>query len=525
MPRPPKKPFGKPFRPRSDSSDRPDRPARPGAKPFGKPGGKPRFGKTEEPPAHKYHAKEGAGDAPSGYGVYKREGGPPGGDRPRTFDKPFEKRPYDPDRKPPFKKRPYAAAGAEGERPAFKRPYDPDRKPPFKKRPYTPREGGAEGGERPAYAKRPYTPRAEGAEGGERPAYAKRPYTPRAEGGERPAYAKRPYTPRTESAEGGERPAYAKRPYTPRAEGAEGGERPAYAKRPYTPRTEGAEGGERPDYAKRPYSPRGDKPAFKKPFTKRTWTDEKPTPRPDRDFPQSRHSANPENDLIHGHHAVAAAVANEKRKIVHLWTTENALARLIEENVTLPSEIETVHPRLLDHMLAGQDAVHQGIIVEAEPLEQPQLNQIEKGGLVVLLDQVTDPHNVGAILRSCAAFGVTAVVSPARHTAATNGTLFKAASGAYEYVPFVKVTNLARAIDELKGYGFTIVGLDSEAETTMDQVERTKPMALVLGAEGKGVRDLTREACDVVARLEMTGPIKSLNVSIATAVSLYALTR
>jgi 23S rRNA (guanosine2251-2'-O)-methyltransferase len=496
MSRPPKKPFGKPFRPRSESSDRPDRPARPGArpgaKPFGKPGGqpggKPRFGKSEEPPAPKYHAKEGAGDAPSGYGVYKREGGPPRGDRPRTFDKPFEKRPYDPDRKPPFKKRPYAAASAEGERPAFKRPYDPDRKPPFKKRPYTPREGGAEGGERPAYAKRPYTPRAEGAEGGERPAYAKRPYTPR-------------------------------------AEGAEGGERPAYAKRPYTPRTEGAEGGERPAYAKRPYSPRGDKPAFKKPFTKRTWTDEKPAPRPDRDFPESRHTANPENDLIHGHHAVAAAVANEKRKIVHLWTTENALARLIEENVTLPSSIETVHPRLLDHMLAGQDAVHQGIIVEAEPLDQPQLNQIEKGGLVVILDQVTDPHNVGAILRSCAAFGVTAVVSPARHTAAANGTLFKAASGAYEYVPFVKVTNLARAIEELKGYGFTIVGLDSEAETTMDAVERTRPMALVLGAEGKGVRDLTRESCDIVARLEMTGPIKSLNVSIATAVSLYALTR
>jgi 23S rRNA (guanosine2251-2'-O)-methyltransferase len=507
MPRPPKKPFGKPSRPRSDSSDRPNRTSRPAG--AGKPFGKPRFGKSEEPPQAKYRAKEGASDAPSGYGVYKREGGPPAredrprSDRPRTFDKSgdrpfrsdsdkprFEKRPYDPDRKPAYRPRPAEGEGASSDRPAFKRPYDPDRKPPFKKREY-----GAPS-DRP---KRPYDP-------DRKPTYRPRPAAAEGEGGaeasERPAY-KRPYDP-------DRKPPFKKREYS------EASEKPVY---------------EKPAYEKRAYAPRDGKPSFKKdgyqkkPFVKRQWTEERPTPRPDRDFPQSRHTANPENDLIHGHHAVAAAVANEKRKIVHLWCTENALARLVEENVTLPSSIETVHPRLLDHMLVGQDAVHQGIILEAEPLDQPQLNQIEKGGIVVLLDQVTDPHNVGAILRSCAAFGVSAVVSPARHTAAANGTLFKAASGAYEYVPFVKVTNLARAIDELKGYGFTVIGLDSEAETTMDQVERKRPLALVLGAEGKGVRDLTRESCDHVARLEMTGPIKSLNVSIATAVSLYALTR
>ena len=233
----------------------------------------------------------------------------------------------------------------------------------------------------------------------------------------------------------------------------------------------------------------------------------------------------PENDLIYGAHSVAAALANSKRKCVKLWTTENGAARLREEIGTLPIEPELVHPRLLDHMLKGQDAVHQGIILEAIPLRQPRLDQLPHEGLVLVLDQVTDPHNVGAIMRSCAAFNVTGLVTTARNAAETNGAFMKAASGAYEHVPYVTVTNLARALAELRTNGFKLVGLDSEAQTNMDDLAPSRPLALVLGAEGKGLRQLTRETCDVMARIEMPGKIKSLNVSIAAAVSLYALSR
>ena len=161
---------------------------------------------------------------------------------------------------------------------------------------------------------------------------------------------------------------------------------------------------------------------------------------------------------------------------------------------------------------------------DAKPLHQPNLDEVPRDGLIVLLDQVTDPHNVGAIMRSCAAFNVSAVVVTARHSADASGVFFKAASGAFEHVPYVTVTNLARAIDELKDYGFHIVGLDSEAEVSMADVPKVRPLALILGAEGKGLRHLTVKSCDQVAKLDMPGAIKSLNVSIATAVSLYALT-
>jgi 23S rRNA (guanosine2251-2'-O)-methyltransferase len=169
--------------------------------------------------------------------------------------------------------------------------------------------------------------------------------------------------------------------------------------------------------------------------------------------------------------------------------------------------------------------VHQGLLLEAKPLIQPRLDQIEKSGLVVMLDQVTDPHNVGAILRTCAAFRVTALVTTARHSPEGSGVLFKAASGAYEHVPYVKVTNLARAMAELKDYGFRIAGLDSEAPGLLQDLDSAPPLAVVMGAEGKGLRQLTRDSCDHLVRLDLDGPIRSLNVSNACAVALYALTR
>ena len=231
-----------------------------------------------------------------------------------------------------------------------------------------------------------------------------------------------------------------------------------------------------------------------------------------------------ENDIIYGAHPVEEALKNPKRKIVKLTCTLNGAERLKALTQPLGITPEIVNPKVLDRKVEP-DAVHQGMILEAKALRQPQLNEIEQSGVVVMLDQVTDPHNVGAILRSCAAFQVTAVVTTARHSAEASGVLFKAASGAYEHVPFVKVTNLARAMEELRDAGFRLVGLDSEAETVLGAVDKTPPLVLVLGAEGKGLRELTRKNCDVVAKLDFSGAIRSLNVSNAAAVALYALTR
>ena len=231
-----------------------------------------------------------------------------------------------------------------------------------------------------------------------------------------------------------------------------------------------------------------------------------------------------ENDIIYGAHPVEEALKNPKRKFVKLTCTLNGAERLRALTQPLGITPEIVNPKVLDRKVEP-DAVHQGMILEAKALRQPQLDEIEQSGVVVMLDQVTDPHNVGAILRSCAAFQVTAVVTTARHSAEASGVLFKAASGAYEHVPFVKVTNLARAMEELRDAGFRLVGLDSEAETVLGAIDKTPPLVLVLGAEGKGMRELTRKNCDVVAKLDFSGAIRSLNVSNAAAVALYALTR
>lgn len=230
-----------------------------------------------------------------------------------------------------------------------------------------------------------------------------------------------------------------------------------------------------------------------------------------------------ENDLIYGVHPVTEALKNPKRRAVALTATRNAADRLSAEIAAAGLTPSIVHPRDLDRRL-GAEAVHQGLLLEARPLLQPHLDQIDRGGVVVLLDQVTDPHNVGAILRSCAAFRVTALVATARHSPEGSGVLFKSASGAYEHVPYVKVTNLARAMAELKEYGFRILGLDSDAPEPIAAAAKTPPLAIVLGAEGKGLRQLTRDTCDGLVRLDLHGPIRSLNVSNAAVLALHILT-
>ncbi len=240
--------------------------------------------------------------------------------------------------------------------------------------------------------------------------------------------------------------------------------------------------------------------------------------------PGRRDTAPDSPDLLYGYHTVAAALSNPKRRFLSVKSTLNMADRLKQAFASANLTPEIMRPAELDR-LTGPDAVHQGVVLEARPLPQPRLDQIPRKGVVVMLDQVTDPHNVGAIMRSCAAFATTALVTTARHSPQASGTLFKSASGAFEHVPFVKVTNLARAMDELRGYGFSVLGLDSVAETPIDETAPTFPLAVVLGAEGKGLRRLTRDTCDRLVRLDLPGAIKSMNVSNAAALTLYALSR
>ncbi len=224
--------------------------------------------------------------------------------------------------------------------------------------------------------------------------------------------------------------------------------------------------------------------------------------------------------LLYGWHTVEAALANPERQIRRLLATENAIRRLTDENVALRVTPELVRPETLDARL-GADAVHQGLLMEADPLPTPEVEDLPAQGIVLVLDQITDPHNVGAILRSAAAFAVEAVVTTARHSPEATGVLAKAASGALEYVPIAIVANLARGLDALKDRGYFVVGLDSEAADTFATAPMRRPLAIVLGAEGKGLRHLTRNTCDVMARLDLPGRIKSLNVSNATVLALH----
>lgn len=228
--------------------------------------------------------------------------------------------------------------------------------------------------------------------------------------------------------------------------------------------------------------------------------------------------------VLYGWHPVAEALRNGARRIRRLLATENAARRLAEELPEIEAAPEIVRPGEIDALLEP-DAVHQGLYAEADPLPGYELDTLPDDALVLALDQITDPHNVGAIVRTAAAFGVTAILTTARHSPAATGVLAKSASGGLEHVPFVVVRNLGDALDRLGERGFLRIGLDSEGGETFESLEARRPALLVLGAEGKGLRARTRSLCDVVARLDMAGAIKSLNVSNAAAIALYALTR
>ncbi|MBA2127414.1 23S rRNA (guanosine(2251)-2'-O)-methyltransferase RlmB [Hyphomicrobium methylovorum] len=227
---------------------------------------------------------------------------------------------------------------------------------------------------------------------------------------------------------------------------------------------------------------------------------------------------------LFGLHAVEAALRNPARRAHRLLLTENAERRLIEALGAISPPIERVTPRDLDRRL-GADTVHQGVLLETEPLPEPHFEDLAKDANarpLIVLDQVTDPHNVGAILRSASVFGASGLVMTRRHSPPLNGVLAKSASGALELVPVALVANLARALDELKEAGFTVLGLDGEAEQSIADADWSRPTAIVMGAEGKGLRELTRKTCDSLVRIPQDGQLASLNVSNAAAVALYA---
>jgi 23S rRNA (guanosine2251-2'-O)-methyltransferase len=235
---------------------------------------------------------------------------------------------------------------------------------------------------------------------------------------------------------------------------------------------------------------------------------------------QSHGTAN--RPRLWGKHAVAAALDNPQRRVLRAWATREAAATM-----KFPPEVALTLAEAPDlGRLVPHDAPHQGVVIEVEPLDDAWLdgilNDASERAVLLVLDQVTDPHNIGAILRSAAAFGAIAIVTQDRHSPPESGVVAKAASGALERVPWIRIVNLARSLEEIGEAGFWRIGLTGDAETELARALGPPRVALVLGAEGPGLRPNTREHCDALARLPIGDAVESLNVSNAAAVALYA---
>lgn len=246
---------------------------------------------------------------------------------------------------------------------------------------------------------------------------------------------------------------------------------------------------------------------------------------------RERKGDGPQSLWLFGLHAVRDALRNPNRQKMRLMVTRNAMDKLAEDITAAGIEAEMVEPRKFNAPLEPQ-AVHQGAAIEVMPLQWGSVSEVCTLGnetpLVLLLDRVTDPHNVGAILRSAEVFGARAVIAPVRHSAPETGALAKTASGALERQPYLRIQNLSNAMRALKEMGYFIVGLDGTATETLPEVMDKLPTvatALVLGAEGPGLRHLTKENCHTLAKIQFAGDFGSLNVSNAAAVGLYELAR
>lgn len=245
---------------------------------------------------------------------------------------------------------------------------------------------------------------------------------------------------------------------------------------------------------------------------------------------QDRRAAAQATVWLFGLHAVRDALQNPMRERLRLVLTKNAADRLGDVVPGCGMEPEIADPRKFPVPL-DPGSVHQGAALEVKPLDWGRIEDLAKPGqgnapLLVLLDRVTDPHNIGAILRSAEVFGARAVVAPSRHSAPETGALAKTASGALERQPYLRVGNLGDAMERLKDLGYVLIGMDGEAAETLAEAAgevTDRPAAIVLGAEGPGLRDRTKSLCDRLVRIDPAGAFGSLNVSNAAAVSLFAL--
>ncbi len=239
--------------------------------------------------------------------------------------------------------------------------------------------------------------------------------------------------------------------------------------------------------------------------------------------------------FIWGRHAVLAALANPERRVATLYSTADAAEDLQQAITTLPSTRSTDLPPLaitklqrLNRIIAsGDKAVHQGMVAAVWPLDPPQLDDVlatagREPLRVILLDQLSDPRNVGAIMRSARAFGVTAIIATRRNTPEESGALARTATGALEHVPMVRVVNLSRAIQKLQAASITVAGLASDGAMKVQSLSQFPRLAVVVGAEGSGLRRLTRSHCDHLVRIDINNDADSLNVSNAAAIALYA---
>ena len=247
--------------------------------------------------------------------------------------------------------------------------------------------------------------------------------------------------------------------------------------------------------------------------------------RPNRPTRERQQKGGHQSVWLYGRHAVLAALANSERRIERILATKEAAERHAAE---LGSKVELLSRDDLSHRLPT-GAVHQGLAALAAPLEEPQLEDVlarcGDNALVLALDQVTDPHNVGAILRSAAAFGVAGLIVTERHAPADTGALAKAASGALEMVPLARAVNLARALEQLKEAGFWLYGLDEHGDVAIHELDLGGRACIVLGAEGEGLRRLTAEKCDRLVTIPTDARLAALNVSNAAAVAAYEWAR
>ena len=270
---------------------------------------------------------------------------------------------------------------------------------------------------------------------------------------------------------------------------------------------------------KRPQRSHGSTHSVRRPDSRREYKDTKPR--------------RPSEELwIYGHHAVAAVLSNPQRKIMRLIATPEAAAKLNKDKL--------VQRQMIAHMknaeraeidtIVGAEKVHQGIAILTRPIKYELSEIITKVSInpeacVIALDQITDPHNIGAVLRSAATFRCCAVIAPNRHAPDETGAMAKAASGALDKVPYVKAVNLVRALKELKEAGFWVVGLSLGEPKQLSDIRLRGRIVLVLGAEGKGLRRLVSENCDYVASLPISSDMESLNVSNAAAIAMYEKAR